>query len=64
MKIDMECIYLRRVELTLDGVEHSAVERFSTGVTSGGADACTTAVGQGVPVGSKEENHIQVFTQR
>lgn len=44
----------RREVPTLDGVQHSVVQRFATGVIGGRTDARPTAVGQSAPEGDQE----------
>lgn len=44
----------RREVPTLDGVQHSVVQRFATGVVGGRTDARPTAVGQSAPEGDQE----------
>lgn len=45
---------IKERELTLDCVQHSAVQRLTAGVIGGGTDAGTTAVCQCTPVDHTE----------
>lgn len=46
----------RRQVPTLDGVQHSVVQRFATGVIGGRTDARPTAVGQSAPEGQHRKS--------
>lgn len=42
-------LHLQQQRLTFDGVQHSVVQRFPTGIVGRGADAGSTAVSQSAP---------------
>lgn len=48
-------------ELTLDSVQHSAVQRLTAGVIGGGTDASSTTVGQSAPVCQTETGKLEAL---